>query len=125
MSARSAKQGVPSRRPRTLERDRLTLYLCGVVYFHSFEFVDNLVDYSTRRVLLPLLDDPEGEQALAIGQQYFDLEIRDSTAARRYLRSIDDPRLEALFSETDEHSLQLGINGSPSESVAVSSSVDE
>jgi len=91
----------------------------------AIEFVDNLVDYSTRRVLLPLLDDPEGEQALAIGQQYFDLEIRDSTAARRYLRSIDDPRLEALFSETDEHSLQLGINGSPSESVAVSSSVDE
>jgi len=63
----------------------------------AVEFVDNLVDYTTRRVLLPLLDDPEGEQALHIGQQYFDLRLRRPRAARRYLERVDDPRLDALL----------------------------
>jgi ATP/ADP translocase len=65
----------------------------------AVEFVDNLVDYTTRRVLLPLLDDPEGEQALTIGQQYFDLHLRGPHAARRYLENVDDPRIEALLTE--------------------------
>jgi HEAT repeat protein len=91
----------------------------------AIEFVDNLVDYSTRRVLLPLLDDSEGEQALEVGQQYFDLEIRGPTAARRYLRSVDDPRLETLLSETDGRSLNLEGDGTPSESVTVSPPADE
>ncbi len=91
----------------------------------AVEFVDNLVDYSTRRVLLPLLDDPEGDQALAIGQQYFDLEIRTPKAARRYLRSVDDPRLDSLLSGADPRSLGLGGNGAPSESVVYSSATDE
>ena len=67
----------------------------------AVEFVDNLVDYTTRRVLLPLLDDPEGEQALSIGQKYFDLHLRGPRAARRYLEGVDDPRLEALLTEGD------------------------
>ena len=91
----------------------------------AVEFVDNLVDYSTRRLLLPLLDDPEGEQALSIGTQYFDREIRGPAAARRYLRSVDDPRLQALLSDTDERPLTVEGNGTSSESVAVSSSTDE
>lgn len=65
----------------------------------AVEFVDNLVDYTTRRVLLPLLDDPDGEQALTIGQQYFDLHLRGPRAARRYLEGVDDPRLDALLAE--------------------------
>jgi len=91
----------------------------------AVEFVDNLVDYSTRRVLLPLLDDPEGEQALHVGQQYFDLEIRGPAAARRYLRSVDDPRLEALLSGADGRSRDLERDGIPSESVSVSTPADE
>jgi hypothetical protein len=65
----------------------------------AVEFVDNLVDYTTRRVLLPLLDDPEGEQALSIGQKDFDLHLRGPRAARRYLEGVDDPRLDALLAE--------------------------
>jgi len=65
----------------------------------AIEFVDNLVDYSTRRYLLPLLDDPDAEQALETGQSAFDVEIRRWDDARRYLRTVDDPRLAALLDD--------------------------
>ena len=63
----------------------------------AIEFVDNLVDYSTRRYLLPLLDDPEAAQAVEVGRSMFDLEINQWDDARRYLRTADDPRLSALL----------------------------
>jgi hypothetical protein len=91
----------------------------------AVEFVDNLVDYSTRRVLLPLLDDPEGNQALTVGRQHFDLAIRGPVAARRYLRSVDDPRLAVLLTNAEEGTLRGEGDGAPSESVAVSPPVDE
>jgi HEAT repeat protein len=86
----------------------------------AVEFVDNLVDYTTRRVLLPLLDDPEGEQALAVGRQYFDLQLRGPRAARRYLEGIDDPRLNARLSD-GEAAPQEG-DGRRTEPVAAPSS---
>jgi HEAT repeat protein len=89
----------------------------------AVEFVDNLVDYTTRRVLLPLLDDPEGEQALTIGQQYFDLHLRGPHAARRYLEGVDDPRLEALLTE-DGAAPEAG-DGARAGAVAVSPSEGE
>ena len=89
----------------------------------AVEFVDNLVDYTTRRVLLPLLDDPEGEQALAIGRQYFDLHLRGPHAARRYLEGVDDPRLEALL--TEDGAVPEAGDGTRTEPVAVSSSEAE
>jgi hypothetical protein len=67
----------------------------------AIEFVDNLVDYNTRRMLLPLLDDPDAKQAVEVGRTFFDRRIRDATDARRYLRGVDDPRLAALL-ETGE-----------------------
>ena len=91
----------------------------------AVEFVDNLVDYSTRRVLLPLLDDPEGNQALTVGRQHFDLAIRGPVAAGRYLRSVDDPRLAVLLTNAEEGTLRGEGDGAPSESVAVSPPVDE
>jgi hypothetical protein len=63
----------------------------------AIEFVDNLVDYDTRRRLLPLLDDPDAEQAVEVGESFFDLRIREGEDARRYLRGVDDPRLAALL----------------------------
>ncbi|MFB6249987.1 MAG: Npt1/Npt2 family nucleotide transporter [Salinibacter sp.] len=66
----------------------------------AIEFVDNLVDYQTRRYLLPLLDDPNLEQAVEIGAATFDEQIRQVDEARRYLREVDDPRLTALLGST-------------------------
>ena len=63
---------------------------------NAIEFVDNLVDYHTRRMLLPLLDDPKGKQAVEVGQRVFDRRIRDEDDIRRYLRDANDPRLTAL-----------------------------
>jgi ATP/ADP translocase/HEAT repeat protein len=62
----------------------------------AIEFVDNLVDYDIRRRLLPLLDDPDGEQAVRVGRSAFDLHLQTRDAVRRYLREADDPRLRAL-----------------------------
>lgn len=59
----------------------------------AVEFVDNLVDYSTRRILLPLLDDPIGEHAVQIGAQAFDLNLRSPEAARSYLANTTDPNI--------------------------------
>ena len=91
----------------------------------AVEFVDNLVDYSTRRVLLPLLDDPDGAQALDVGQQYFDLDLRSPAAARRYLTGVDDPRLRALLAGPEEGPVELEGDGTPSDSVTVSAPADE
>jgi ATP/ADP translocase len=66
------------------------------------EFVDNLVDYDTRRMLMPLLDDPDGRQALDVGGTFFDLRLEDAGEARGYLRTVEDPRLDDLFSDGDE-----------------------
>ncbi|MFB6098581.1 MAG: HEAT repeat domain-containing protein, partial [Salinibacter sp.] len=63
----------------------------------AIEFIDNLVDYQTRRYLLPLLDDPDLEQAVEIGTATFDEQIRQVDEARRYLREVEDPRFTALL----------------------------
>jgi HEAT repeat protein len=65
------------------------------------EFVDNLVDYDMRRMLMPLLDDPDGLQAVDVGETFFDLRLRNADDVRRYLRDADDPRLAALLDETE------------------------
>jgi len=65
----------------------------------AIEFVDNLVDYNTRRYLLPLLDDPASERVVEVGAEFFDREIRDWGAAQQYLRATDDPRLTLLLEE--------------------------
>jgi hypothetical protein len=62
------------------------------------EFVDNLVDYDTRRMLMPLLDDPDGRQAAEVGEEFFDRQIRDADEARRYLAEAEDPRLDEYVS---------------------------
>jgi len=63
----------------------------------AVEFVDNLVDYRTRRQLLPLLDDPEGTRAQTIGRKEFGLRIRHWDDAREALENADDPRLSGLL----------------------------
>lgn len=68
----------------------------------AVEFVDNLVDFSTRRYLLPLLEDPNGDQALEVGSTFFDRDIRRAEDARRYLLEADDPRLHALVESDGE-----------------------
>ena len=59
----------------------------------AVEFVDNVVDYSTSRMLLPLLDDPRGEQAVATGMQVFDLDLRTPAEVRFYLADASDPAI--------------------------------
>ena len=80
----------------------------------AIEFVDNLVDYDTRRYLLPLLDDPTAEHAAEVGRTYFGLEIRDVEDARRYLRTADDPRLLTLLEEPSETTVET-MTDSPEE----------
>jgi ATP/ADP translocase len=88
----------------------------------AVEFIDNLVDYSTRRVLLPLLDDPEAEQAVQTGRQYFDLQINDQQAAREYLDMIEDPRLDRSRPWTDGALEEVGTGrGFPQSTPWVSS----
>jgi len=65
----------------------------------AIEFVDNLVDYSTRRYLLPLLEGPEAAQAVEVGRSMFSLEIDQWDDAHRYLQAADDPRLSALLED--------------------------
>ena len=64
---------------------------------NAIEFIDNLVDYNIRRMLIPLLDDPTAERAVEVGEQFFDRVITDATAARRYLEAMDDPRVRSLL----------------------------
>jgi hypothetical protein len=79
----------------------------------AVEFVDNLVDYSTRRILLPLLDDPDGTQAVEIGRTAFGRRIQDAEDARRYLQAADDPRLTALFDPAEPTTSPPDENGQP------------
>jgi len=65
----------------------------------AIEFVDNLVDYSTSRILLPLLDDPSGAKAVEYGEKHFDLRIKTPSDARGYLSRVDDPRLDPEAAE--------------------------
>ena len=69
---------------------------------NAIEFVDNLVEYNIRRMLMPLLDDPTAERAVEIGEQFFDRSITSPAAARRYLEGLDDPRVAALLDGADE-----------------------
>jgi HEAT repeat protein len=84
----------------------------------AVEFVDNLVDYSTRRILLPLLDDPDGKQAVEVGRTAFDLHIQDVADARRYLRTVNDPRLKAASNaeERTSHPEDDRLQATPSAS---------
>ncbi len=80
------------------QRDLYNAYL-GItstdpeVHDSAVEFVDNLIDYSVRRYLLPVLETPGVEQAGGLGETLFDRRIRTPTAARRYARTANDPRL--------------------------------
>ena len=65
----------------------------------AVEFVDNLVDWKTSRFLLPLLDDPDGKQAMRNGSEVLEEEISRWDEALDYLRSDEDPRLQALVRE--------------------------
>lgn len=65
----------------------------------AVEFVDNLVEWSTSRYLMPLLDDPDDTQARVIGRRFFDLSLRNEADVRRYIEQADDPRLLHLFEE--------------------------
>ncbi len=59
----------------------------------ALEFVDNLVDWETKQFLLPVLDDPEGEQAAKLAADIFDLQLTRWSEALAYLLRTDDPRL--------------------------------
>jgi ATP/ADP translocase/HEAT repeat protein len=76
----------------------------------AIEFVDNLVDYDTRRYLLPLLDDPEGQHVLEVGAKFFDRALRDWAAARKYLRAADDPRLTALLEDGTDADIETMLD---------------
>ena len=81
----------------------------------AVEFVDNLVDYETRRYLLPLLDDPDAEHAVEVGGSFFDLSIRRWEDAREYLERADDPRLDALLDASDEADIDSLVDPRPDE----------
>jgi HEAT repeat protein len=89
----------------------------------AVEFVDNLVDYETRRYLLPLLDDPDGDQAVDVGAEHFDLALHSPAAARTYLSEVDDPRLTALLDGADSDALPL-LSKAPSDASSVSASAN-
>ena len=79
----------------------------------AVEFVDNLVDYKTSKYILPLLDDPDGTQAVKVGPRLFDRRIRQWDDARAYLKSVEDPRLSALVEDASapEHVAPLPPTG--------------
>jgi HEAT repeat protein len=81
----------------------------------AVEFVDNLVDYETRRYLLPLLDDPDAEHAVGVGGSFFDLSIRRWEDAREYLERADDPRLDALLDASVEADIDSLVDPRPDE----------
>ncbi len=62
----------------------------------AVEFVDNLVDWKTSRFLLPLLDDPDGKQAMRNGSEVVEETISQWSDALDYLLDPDDPRLQAV-----------------------------
>lgn len=62
----------------------------------AVEFADNLVDYSTSRILLPLLEDDDGSKAAEYGPRHFDRSIDSVHDAWDYLSDLDDPSLQPL-----------------------------
>lgn len=72
----------------------------------AVEFVDNLVDYSISRYLLPLLDDSDGHKALETGAKHFDLEVRRPSEAREYLARLSDPQLHPGGEDGEETELR-------------------
>lgn len=62
----------------------------------AVEFVDNLIDWKTSRLLLPLLDDPEGRQAVGHAPGQFGLALPSWPLAYTYMLQVDDPRLNAM-----------------------------
>jgi hypothetical protein len=73
----------------------------------AVEFVDNVVDYSTSRMLLPLLDDPRGEQAVETGAQVFNLDLRTPAEARSYLADTSDPEIHPEGPKTVEGDVSM------------------
>lgn len=65
----------------------------------AVEFVDNLVEWTTSRYLLPLLDDPDGRQAMREAPALFDVRLRGWTEALTFLLNAPDPRLNTLVQE--------------------------
>jgi AAA family ATP:ADP antiporter len=84
----------------------------------AIEFVDNLVEYDTRRYLLPLLDDPGAEHVVEVGAKFFDRSIRDWSAAQQYLRAADDPRLTHLLDEGAEAEVETMLDPEASSAAA-------
>jgi ATP/ADP translocase/HEAT repeat protein len=62
----------------------------------AVEFVDNLLDWKNSRLILPLLDDPTGEQAAKLGPHVHDVHLRRWSEAVTYMLKADDPRLNVL-----------------------------
>jgi len=73
----------------------------------AVEFVDNLVEYSISKYLLPLLDDPNGRQATQVGPTHFDQRIRQWSRATAYMEAADDPRLTAMLDAESDASAVL------------------
>jgi hypothetical protein len=67
-----------------------------VLRSHAVEFVDNLLDWRTSRLLLPLLDDADGRQAVEHAWGRFGVALTAWTRAFEYLLDADDARLNAM-----------------------------
>jgi ATP/ADP translocase len=67
-----------------------------VLRSNAVEFVDNLLDWKTSRLLLPLLDDPGGRQAAEHAPVQFGLRLNTWPRALEYMLKADDPRLHAI-----------------------------
>lgn len=67
-----------------------------VLRSNAVEFVDNLLDWKTSRLLLPLLDDADGRQAVGHARGRFEMALTSWARAFEYLLEADDPRLNAM-----------------------------
>jgi len=63
---------------------------------NAVEFVDNLLDWKTSRLLLPLLDDATGRQAVDHAQGLFGVALTSWPRVFEYLLEADDSRLNAM-----------------------------
>ncbi len=79
----------------------------------AVEFVDNLIEWDTKRLVLPLLDDGDGTAACRQGPDLFDLEIEQWSEALIYLLADGDPRLAVPALESavqmKEHEVQAAV----------------
>lgn len=75
----------------------------------AIEFLDNLLEWETKKFVLPLLDSPAGRGAAGDLPEGFERRIRDWTAVLKYLLESDDPRLvmPALKSVAQAHTGRL------------------